>query len=363
MFINCRHCHALVATDPATDLPPERCPRCRGVLRRPDAAVPAGPDQASATPALTPAAPPPPAPVRDARAPATGIEPSPAADVGLDAKADTDVGTGSGAGAGAGAGAEVIADVTANGDSDGEADGQVGDNAGTGDRSRDGHGDGDSDTEVAAAAPVGTADAEAVALPDAPEHPADAASSDGPDETPAPASDHGGPAFAAGAGEAAAQPTARRKRAWSAAAIAALAALLALQILLADRERLAADPGWRPVVASACGLLGCELPPWREPSAIVLVSRDVRPHPSRAQALQVRASFRNDARWPQAWPRLLLTLSDVDGRAVAARAFEPHEYLGAAPTARFAPGQTAEIALDIREPAAATVSYAFDFRP
>ena len=38
MFINCRHCNALVATDPATDLPPERCPRCAGVLLLPAAA-------------------------------------------------------------------------------------------------------------------------------------------------------------------------------------------------------------------------------------------------------------------------------------------------------------------------------------
>src|SRR5690606_8970699 len=28
MFINCPNCSALVATDLATDLPPERCPRC-----------------------------------------------------------------------------------------------------------------------------------------------------------------------------------------------------------------------------------------------------------------------------------------------------------------------------------------------
>src|SRR5690554_7759648 len=39
MFINCRHCNTLVATDPATGLPPERCPRCAGVLRRPAPAV------------------------------------------------------------------------------------------------------------------------------------------------------------------------------------------------------------------------------------------------------------------------------------------------------------------------------------
>ena len=53
MFINCKHCNALVATDPATDLPPERCPRCAGRLREPVAAA----DQAPAD-AMPPAAPP-----------------------------------------------------------------------------------------------------------------------------------------------------------------------------------------------------------------------------------------------------------------------------------------------------------------
>ena len=48
MFVNCKHCNALVATDPATDLPPERCPRCAGVLREPvGAAATAAPAGAS----------------------------------------------------------------------------------------------------------------------------------------------------------------------------------------------------------------------------------------------------------------------------------------------------------------------------
>src|SRR5690606_2977310 len=174
--------------------------------------------------------------------------------------------------------------------------------------------------------------------------------------------DPAGPAFAAPPAATAGRPTHQRQRTLVAAAIAALVLLLALQIVLADRERLAADALWRPLVVAACGLLGCEVPPWREPSAIVLVSRDVRPHPDTGNALRVRASFRNDARWPQAWPRLLLTLSDVDGRAVAARAFEPGEYLGSTPGAPMAPGQSTDIELDIHEPSAATVSYAFDFR-
>ena len=49
MFINCPHCGALIATDPATDLPPPRCPRCAGSLREPQRPAPA---PAQAAPAM-----------------------------------------------------------------------------------------------------------------------------------------------------------------------------------------------------------------------------------------------------------------------------------------------------------------------
>ena len=154
----------------------------------------------------------------------------------------------------------------------------------------------------------------------------------------------------------------RQWRQWrQPAAIVALLALLCLQIVLADRDRLAADPQWRSLVSGLCGVLGCSLPPWREPEALVLVARDVRPHPARPGALQASATFRNDARWAQPWPRLQLTLSGVDGHALAQRAFAPEEYLaGAPPQALIAPGQTVDVALELREPAAPTVSYAWD---
>jgi len=145
--------------------------------------------------------------------------------------------------------------------------------------------------------------------------------------------------------------------------IAVLLALLGLQIVLADRERLAADARWRPLVTGICDVLGCSVPPWREPQAFVLLAREVAPHPQRSDALRARASFRNEAHWPQPWPQLLLTLSDVDGRAVAARVFTPEQYLaGAPPTPLVEPGQAVDIALDIREPSVETVSYAWDLR-
>ncbi|MFP5373442.1 MAG: DUF3426 domain-containing protein [Gammaproteobacteria bacterium] len=148
---------------------------------------------------------------------------------------------------------------------------------------------------------------------------------------------------------------------WTAIGLLALA--LALQLLLADRARLALDPDWRPVLARLCGAFGCTLPPWREPQAFTMLSRDVRAHPQRPGTLRVSASFRNDAAWPQPWPVLLLTLSDLDGRVAGARAFVPDDYLEVAERGRLlAPGQVATVTLDVVEPAPGIVAFTFDFR-
>ena len=93
------------------------------------------------------------------------------------------------------------------------------------------------------------------------------------------------------------------------AVVVGLALLLVLQIVLADRDALAASARWRPLVAGACALLRCEVPAWREPAALTLVRRDVQPLPGHPGVLHVSAQVRNDAVWPQAWPVLVLTLS------------------------------------------------------
>lgn len=147
------------------------------------------------------------------------------------------------------------------------------------------------------------------------------------------------------------------------AAIGALAILLVLQVLLADRAQLASDARWRPLVEGACAVLRCDVPAWREPAAFTLLQRDVRPAPARPGVLHVAASFRNDARWAQAWPLLVLTLSDADGRAVGFRAFTPAEYLGKAPAqATLASGGAADVALDVVEPGPGVVAFSFDFQ-
>ena len=162
-----------------------------------------------------------------------------------------------------------------------------------------------------------------------------------------------GPAFAA--------PTAAGRGRWRWPLIALLALLLGLQILLADRARLAADPGWRPVVENLCGALGCTLPAWHEPTAFLMLDRQIRPADTPG-ALRVDATFRNDARWTQDWPALQLALSDADGRVVGSQVFAPSDYLGASPSAGLAPGQSAQASFLVREPAPGTVAFSFEFR-
>jgi len=155
----------------------------------------------------------------------------------------------------------------------------------------------------------------------------------------------------------------QRGRGWRWTAIAALTVLLVVQVGLADRARYAGDARTRPWLERLCAVLKCELPPWREPEALRLLARDVRPHPSVPEALIISASFRNDARWPQSWPDLILTLSDINGRAIARRQFLPDEYLGlAARELSIEPGQTASVTLEVSDPGKQAVAFEFEFR-
>jgi hypothetical protein len=142
--------------------------------------------------------------------------------------------------------------------------------------------------------------------------------------------------------------------------VAALALLLVSQMLLAQRNELAANARWRPLVSGLCGVLQCDVPAWREPAAFTMLQRSVQPKPGATGVLHVNASFRNDARWPQPWPTVLLTLSDMDGRQVGLRAFKPGEYR--AKGGYIAPGQSTTIQLDVIEPAQQVVAFTFDFQ-
>ena len=102
-------------------------------------------------------------------------------------------------------------------------------------------------------------------------------------------------------------PTRRRVGEW--VALVVLGLLLAVQLFLAQRTQLAADARWRPLVQAICDVAGCSVPAWREPGAFAMLARDVIAVPGRPGVLRVQASIRNDARWPQPWPALRLSLA------------------------------------------------------
>lgn len=164
------------------------------------------------------------------------------------------------------------------------------------------------------------------------------------------------PSFAA---ETARTPSPHRRSERLIAAVLLLGLLLQLGWL--QRHSLAANAALRPMLEATCASLHCQLPAWRDPAAFTMLSRDVIAPPDHPGVLRVQASFRNDARWSQAWPALTLSLTDVNGRSLGTRRFLPSDYLGKTPhAAQLAPNQASQIAFDIIEPAPNVV--AFDFR-
>ena len=146
------------------------------------------------------------------------------------------------------------------------------------------------------------------------------------------------------------------------ASVPLLALLLVLQFVIADRARLAADRDWRPRIVTLCNTLGCSVPPWREPAALHLTSRELRPHPTVPGVLVVSATFRNDAPFAQPWPQLQLSLQNIDGESLGLRRFAPREYLGSTPASgMIGAGQSASIRVEILDPGRRAVAFGFEF--
>jgi hypothetical protein len=367
MFINCPYCRALVATDLATDLPPQLCPECKGPLRDSDAL--------------------------DLGAPAT-LAQNGAADASADASGSRDVSENSRLDDSHPDDASMRDGSEAITPSDAQANATLSiaiDEATFAMPKFDEPGESD-DSAESLASPAQALSEDLLSQDQLADHvpseqappvhmPLEPPTSDRSEL----ASKRDIAALSPATHAAQSRTTTRRRagqttpsfararertadtphaRAWPAiAAIVGLSGLLILQMLLADRARLAGDARWRPLVQTLCSALSCDLPPWREPAAFTLVQRDVRQHPTALGALRVTASFRNDARWPQPWPTLELTLSDVNGRPSGQRGFEAREYLGGAPSQQaLASGETATVAMDIIEPAAQIVAYDIRFR-
>ena len=150
--------------------------------------------------------------------------------------------------------------------------------------------------------------------------------------------------------------------AWSTINLA-LIFILATQFIYFNRHDLAQYAEWRPTLEEICRYAGCEIPHQRDITKITLINRELRSHPAVTNALLVTATLVNNATFRQPYPMLLLSLSDVSGRTVAIRRFQPAEYMSRVVgiESGMLPGMPVEVSLELADPGKAAVGFEFSF--
>ena len=96
-----------------------------------------------------------------------------------------------------------------------------------------------------------------------------------------------------------------------------------------------------------------------------VVRRTVYSHPRVADALVINVVFRNDAQQAQPYPVLDISMSDIRGGIVAARQFQPHEYMrlqDGQVLGDIASGEAVDVSLEIVDPGDNARSFELAFR-
>lgn len=149
---------------------------------------------------------------------------------------------------------------------------------------------------------------------------------------------------------------------WAAGSLL-LILLLGVQWIYHQRDALAEEPAMRPWLERLCAVTGCRLPAHRDLAQLSLEEREVRSHPTAQGALLMEGVILNQAPFAQPFPLLEVRLSDLTGRPVALRRFQPREYLShpGAAVRDLPAGGSAAITLEVVDPGKEAVSFEFDF--
>jgi predicted Zn finger-like uncharacterized protein len=104
--------------------------------------------------------------------------------------------------------------------------------------------------------------------------------------------------------------------------------------------------------------------PFRDPSRIHLLTRDMHEHPTRPGVLVLSATFVNLAEQDQPYPEVLVALKNSDDRILAARVFAPADYLidTPGPDEKLSPGQQVPLLLEFADPGERATGFELTFR-
>lgn len=124
----------------------------------------------------------------------------------------------------------------------------------------------------------------------------------------------------------------RRPVNWLGGLMAALSVIgvlaLALQLVYLNRTRIAAEvPELRPTLEKLCQGAGCTVPLPTDSALIRTEWSELSFVPDQQNLIQLAATLKNHAAYPQAYPMLEVTLKDAEDQVVIRKVFAPQEYL------------------------------------
>ncbi len=139
---------------------------------------------------------------------------------------------------------------------------------------------------------------------------------------------------------------------------------LGAQFLWQHIDRLLLDERFRPLTAPLCQTVTCPEVTQFDINQFRTEELIVNAHPQIENALQIDFIFRNNAEYPQAFPRVELNFTDINRRLLANRLFEPEEYLD--PELQqfdlLPAGASVQIKLEIADPGPAAINYTLALR-
>jgi hypothetical protein len=120
----------------------------------------------------------------------------------------------------------------------------------------------------------------------------------------------------------------RRLKPWVWASLSAVLAITLLaQAAWFLRDTLVSQaPQLRPLFEQACARLGCTLGLPKDAAQLQIIGSDLQTEANGRLILVLTLGNRAD--YAQAWPMLVLTLTDARGQPLTRRSFAPSEYLG-----------------------------------
>ena len=128
------------------------------------------------------------------------------------------------------------------------------------------------------------------------------------------------------------EPDTGRRRPWVTALLLMFALigllLLAGQLVYINRTLIAAQvPEMRPNLEKICKRLGCTVPLSTDQEYIRTEWSELSFVPEHTNLVQLSATLKNHAPYPQAYPVLEVTLKDADNQVLIRKVFTPREYL------------------------------------